>query len=94
MADDTILTAPVEPSLHAAFLEAADIANRPPSHILRDLIEDYVSQHASPEDYDAFLHRKVSDGRGDVARGDVRTQDQIEKQASERRAVLIGRVRA
>ncbi len=46
MAKDEVLPVRIDPELKAIFLKVAEMEDRPASQIVRELIRDYVKNHA------------------------------------------------
>ena len=46
MAKDEVLPVRIDPELKAFFLKVAEMEDRPASQIVRELIRDYVKNHA------------------------------------------------
>ncbi|MGJ3263578.1 MAG: hypothetical protein ACFE0R_10130 [Salinarimonas sp.] len=89
----TSLTVELDPELRDAFLGAAAIDDVPPDEILRALVRGYVEEkrgerEAPTPEYDAFLRRKVEVARASMRSGDLRSNEDVEAEFTERRRRL------
>lgn len=89
MAKRAVFTLELEPELRDAFAAAAERADRTAPELVRELMRDFVEDHAEPDDaYREFLRRKVEKARASVERGEVSSQEKVENDARVRRAAI------
>ncbi|MDN2583575.1 antitoxin of toxin-antitoxin stability system [Aquibium sp. ELW1220] len=84
MAKQAVFTMELELELRDAFAAAAERADRSASELLREMMREFVEEHAEPDDaYREFLRRKVEKARASVERGEVRTDEEVRQSMTE-----------
>ena len=62
MSNENILTIELDPELHDQFLAEAEAAKRPPSHLVRDLMTEFVKRQRELREHDAWFRAEVERG--------------------------------
>lgn len=88
MPKEAVFTMKLEPELRNDFMAEAQVAHRPASQILRELMREFVQRQRQARDYDAFLEQKVEAARVSVAMGRGQTNDEVEAAFAARRAAV------
>ncbi len=91
MSKDAVFTMKLEPELRAEFMAEAEVAHRPASQILRDLMREFVKRQREARAYDDFLRDKVADAREQIRVGDYASADEVEARFAARRAELLAK---
>jgi predicted transcriptional regulator len=86
MSKGAVFTMKLEPELRAAFMTEAEVAHRPASQILRELMREYVQRQRAAREYDEFLYRKVKAARASMRVGQGRSNEEVEAEFAKRRA--------
>lgn len=81
----------LEPELRAEFMAEAEVAHRPASQIVRDLMREFVRRQRDEREYDEFLRGKVADAREQIRVGDYASADEVEARFAARRAELLAK---
>jgi hypothetical protein len=90
MSKEAVFTMKLEPELRNDFMAEAQVAHRPASQILRELMREFVQSQRQARDYDAFLQQKVEVARGSMAAGRGQANDAVEAAFAARRAAVLG----
>ena len=88
MPKEAVFTMKLEPELRNDFMAEAQVAHRPASQILRELMREFVQRQRQARDYDAFLEQKVEAARVSMAKGQGQTNDEVEAAFAARRAAV------
>jgi predicted transcriptional regulator len=88
MSKEAVFTMKLEPELRNDFMAEAQVAHRPASQILRELMREFVQRQRQARDYDAFLAQKVEVARGSMAAGRGQANDEVEAAFAARRAAV------
>lgn len=91
MPKEAVFTMKLESSLREGFMAATKAADRPASQVMRELMREYIQREQEKQVYDAYLTRKVEQGRDNIRAGEVMDNDEVEKLFAERRAKLAGK---
>ena len=91
MSKDAVFTMKLEPELRAEFMAEAEVAHRPASQILRDLMREFVQRQREARAYDDFLRGKVADAREQIRAGNYASADEVEARFAARRAELLAK---
>ena len=86
MSKEAVFTMKLEAELRADFIAEAQVADRPASQILRELMRDFVKQQRQARDYDTFLEKKVEIARTSVLEGKGLGNEEVEAIFAARRA--------
>lgn len=91
MTKQVVFTMKVEVELRDAFMAAAKAAQRPASHVMRELMLGFIQEHEqhTPE-YLAYLHEAVEAGRASMRAGRGRSHEEVEADFAALRAQLKG----
>ncbi len=85
---NAVFTMKLDAGLRDAFMAEAEAARRPASQVVRELMRDFIEQRRHEREYEAFLRSKVEAARAQIARGQYRSNDEVEADFSARRAKL------
>jgi plasmid stabilization system protein ParE len=85
MSKQAVFTMKLEPELRAEFMAAAEVAHRPASQVMRELMREFVQRQSEAREYDEFLRRKVEVARLSKAAGLGRSNDEVEADFATRR---------
>jgi predicted transcriptional regulator len=85
---NAVFTMKLDAGLRDAFMAEAEAARRPASQVVRELMRDFIEQRRHEREYEAFLRSKVEAARAQIARGQYRSNDEVEGDFSARRAKL------
>ena len=88
MPKEAVFTMKLEPELRADFMTEAEVAHRPASQILRELMREFVQRQRDARDYDQFLKDKVESARTLMLAGEGRPNSQVESEFAAKRARL------
>jgi predicted transcriptional regulator len=88
MSKEAVFTMKLEPELRNDFMAEAQVAHRPASQILRELMREFVQRQRQARDYDAFLEQKVEAARVSMAEGRGQANDEVEAAFAARRAAV------
>ena len=88
MPKEAVFTMKLEPELRADFMTEAEVAHRPASQILRELMREFVQRQRDARDYDQFLKEKVESARTLMQAGEGRPSSQVESEFAAKRARL------
>ncbi|WP_395444127.1 antitoxin of toxin-antitoxin stability system [Caulobacter sp. UC70_42] len=88
MSKDAVFTMKLEPELRDAFIAEAQVAHRPASQIVRDLMRDYVQRQRQARDHETFVRAKVEAGRRDRVAGLDWSNDEVEAEFAAHRLGL------
>ena len=91
MPKDAVFTMKLEPELRADFMAEAEVAHRPASQILRDLMREFVRRQREAREYDEFLRGKVSDARAQIRVGDYASAEEVEARFAAKRTELLAK---
>ena len=86
MSKEAVFTMKLEPELRADFMTEAEVAHRPASQILRELMRDFVQRQREARKYDDFLREKVETARASLRSGAGRANSQVEVDFATRRS--------
>jgi predicted transcriptional regulator len=89
---NSVFTMKLDAGLRDAFMAEAEAARRPASQVVRELMRDYVQQRRQEREYEDFLRSKVEAARAQIARGQYRSNEEVEADFSARRAKLRRKV--
>jgi predicted transcriptional regulator len=85
MAKQAVFTMKLESELRDAFMAAAERADRPASQVVREMMREFVEEHAEPDEaYWEFVRRKVDKARAEVERGEVHSDEDVRAAMNER----------
>ncbi len=59
MPKQAAFTVELEPDLRDALIAEAEVIDRPPAHIVRDLIDDFVRQQRDAREHDTWFRAEV-----------------------------------
>ena len=88
MTKEAVFTMKLESELRDAFMAAAESAHRPASHVMRELMRDFVQRQREAKEYDDFLQRKVDAGRRSMLAGQGAANEAVEAEFAARRALI------
>ena len=88
MPKEAVFTMKLEPELRADFMTEAEVAHRPASQILRELMREFVQRQRDARDYDQFLKEKVESARVLMRAGEGRANSEVESEFAAKRARL------
>jgi predicted transcriptional regulator len=88
MPKEAVFTLKLEPQLRAEFTAAAAGEDRPASQVVRELMRDYINRRQQTRQYDDYLRGKVEIARQQRAAGLSFPNEEVEEEASARRAQL------
>ena len=91
MPKEAVFTMKLEPELRNDFMAEAQLAHRPASQILRELMREFVQRQRQARDYDAFLQQKVEVARASMAEGRGQSNEEVEATFAARRAAVTSR---
>ena len=91
MSKEAVFTMKLEPELRAEFMAEAEVAHRPASQILRELMREFVQRQREAREYDEFLRGKVAAAREQIRVGDYASADEVEARFAARRADLLAK---
>ncbi len=86
MPKEAVFTMKLEPELRDEFMAEAEASHRPASQVVRELMREFVRRQREARQYDEFLRRKVNKARASVRAGRGRSNSEVEKTFSSRRA--------
>ena len=86
MSKQAVFTMKLEPELRDEFMAEAEVAHRPASQILRELMREFVQRQREAREYDDFLRRKVETARISMQAGEGLSNDEVEAEFATRRA--------
>lgn len=87
------LTITLNPATLTALSEEASARNTTCEQVVREMVEGYFYKPASSNpEYDAWFKAKYEEGKAAYARGDFRTNEEVEREAALRRAKLKARI--
>lgn len=94
MPKQAAFTIELEPDLRDALIAEAEVIDRPPSHIVRDLIDDFVRQQRDAREHDAWFRAEVEQALREADDPTVKLIPNEEIRASWRRqrAELLERI--
>lgn len=85
MPKQAVFTMKLESELRDAFMQAAQRVDRPASQVVRQLMREFVEEHAEPDEaYWEFVRRKVDKARAEVERGEVHSDEDVRAAMKER----------
>ena len=85
MPKQAVFTMELEAELRDAFIQAAQRVDRPASQVVRELMREFVEEHAEPDEaYWEFVRRKVDKARAEVERGEVHSDEDVRAAMKER----------
>jgi predicted transcriptional regulator len=87
---ETTFTFQVEDSLKTAFVDAAKQKDRTTSQLLRDFMQNYVSEYQGDAEYDAWYRRKIEAGERAYREGRFISQEEAVRRAEQRRDRILG----
>lgn len=88
MPKEAIFTMKLETELHDAFMAEAEAANRPASHVMRDLMRGFIQQQQQAREYEAFVEAKVEKARASLHAGTGISNEQVEAEFAARREAV------
>lgn len=91
MSKEAVFTMKLEPELRAEFMAEAEVAHRPASQILRELMREFVRRQREAREYDEVLRGKVAAAREQIRVGDCASADEVEARSATRRADLLAK---
>jgi len=86
-----VFTMKLEPELRDEFMAATTEDDRPASQVVRELMRDYIKQRRQAHEYDDYLRRKVEAARRQRDAGLHFSNEEVEAEATARRAELLRR---
>ena len=86
MSKEAVFTMKLEPELRADFMTEAEVAHRPASQILRELMRDFVKRQREARKYEDFLSGKVETARVSLRAGAGQANEHVEAEFATRRA--------
>jgi predicted transcriptional regulator len=86
MSKDAVFTMKLETELRDEFINEANVAHRPASQIIRDLMREFIQRQRESRQYDEFLSRKVESARASMRAGLGRTNEEVEAEFAARRS--------
>lgn len=90
---ESTFTFRVDEDLKAAFTAAAKGNDRSAAQILRETMREYIAAEAPPTlEYVDWLRAKVEKSRAQIARGEYRTNEDVESYFAEKRKELRKRI--
>lgn len=90
---DMSLTISLNPATLTVLSEEASARNTTCEQVVCEMIEAYFHKPTSPTpEYDAWFKAKYEEGKAAYARGDFRTNEEVEREAQLRRAKLKARI--
>ena len=89
MSKEAVFTMKLEPELRREFFAAAEAADRPASHVVRELMRDFIRQQKEAREYEGFLYRKVDHARAQVRSGESSADEDVEAEFSDLRDGLL-----
>lgn len=81
----------LEPELRAEFMAEAEVAHRPASQILRELMREFVQRQRQAREYEDFLRSKVELAREQIRLGSFASASEVEARAADRRTQLLAK---
>ncbi|NTJ68681.1 antitoxin of toxin-antitoxin stability system [Agrobacterium rhizogenes] len=78
----------LEPELRDTFMAEAAADDRPAAQVLRELMREYINRRQQARQYDDYLRRKVEIARGQHDAGMHVSNEEVEAEATARRAEL------
>ncbi|MGM0516702.1 MAG: antitoxin of toxin-antitoxin stability system [Pseudomonadota bacterium] len=94
MSKEAVFTMKLESELREAFMAEVKAAHRPASQVARELMREFVERQREAREYDEFLRRKVEAARTSMQTSRGRSNEEVEAEATARRADLLRRVDA
>lgn len=88
MSAKAIFTMKLEPELRDTFMAEAAADDRPAAQVLRELMREYINRRQQARQYDDYLRRKVEIARGQHDAGMHVSNEEVEAEATARRAEL------
>lgn len=92
MSTKAVFTMKLEPELRDTFMAEAAADERPAAQVLRELMREYINQRQQSRQYDDYLRRKVEIARAQRDAGLHVSNDEVEAEATARRAELRRRI--
>ncbi|SCB39053.1 antitoxin of toxin-antitoxin stability system [Rhizobium hainanense] len=92
MSTKAVFTMKLEPELRDRFMAEAAADDRPAAQVLRELMREYISRRQEARQYDDYLRRKVEIARGQRDDGMHVSNEEVEAEATARRAELRRRI--
>jgi predicted transcriptional regulator len=92
MSKQSVFTMKLEPELRAEFMAEAEAAHRPASHVLRELMREFVQRSREAREYNEFMRCKVEAGRASMRAGQGRSNDEVEAEFVARRTQIVSGV--
>jgi predicted transcriptional regulator len=94
MPKQAAFTVEPEPDLRDALIAEAEVIDRPPSHVVRDLIDDFVRQQSDAREHDAWFRAEVEQGLREADDPTVKRipNEEVEASWERKRAELIRRI--
>lgn len=89
MAKKAVFTMKLEPELRAEFMAAAEETHRPASHVLRELMSEFIQRES--REYDAYLREKVETARKSMRAERGQPNETVEAQFAARRTRATGK---
>lgn len=90
---ESTFTFRVDEDLKSAFTAAAKGNDRTAAQILREAMREYVAAEAPPTpEYVEWLRGKVEKSRAQIARGEYRTNEEVEVYFAQKREELLKRM--
>lgn len=88
MSTKAVFTMKLEPELRDTFMAEAAADDRPAAQVLRELMREYINRRQQSRQYDDYLRRKVEIARAQRDAGMHVSNDEVEAEATARRAEL------
>ncbi|NLS18603.1 antitoxin of toxin-antitoxin stability system [Rhizobium sp. P40RR-XXII] len=92
MSTKAVFTMKLEPELRDTFMAEAAADDRPAAQVLRELMREYINRRQDARQYDDYLRRKVEIARGQRDAGMHVSNEEVEAEATARRAELRRRI--
>jgi len=78
---EAVFTMKLGPKLRDEFMAAAQVADRPASQVVRELMREFVQWQRDELAYSEFLRRKVGTARASMRAGRGRPNKEVEAEA-------------
>ena len=91
MSNEAVFTMKLEPELRTEFMAEASASHRPASHIMCELMREFVQRERDVCEYEEFLRGKVASARQQVSAGEYASADDVEERFAERRVQLLAK---
>jgi predicted transcriptional regulator len=89
MSKEAVFTMKLESELRDDFMTEAEVAHRPASQILRELMREFVQRQREARKYDDFLKDKVETSRASLRTGAGQADTDVEAGFAARRAKAL-----